>query len=86
MRRRVADPAQIMSPRMYRLEDIREAITHKSALWLASHPGAERHAALERRRCEIGGMLELARRLDDHRLMRFLEAHKDALRRLIEAD
>jgi hypothetical protein len=29
-------------------------------------------------------MLELARRLGDHRLVYFLEAHKDALHRLIE--
>ncbi len=71
---------------MHCLDDIREAITNKSALWLASRPGAARHAALERRCCEIGGMLELARRLEDHRLVRFLEAHKDALRRLLEAD
>lgn len=45
-----------------------------------------RHAALERRRVQIGGMIELARRLDDWRLRRFLEQHKDALTRLIEAD
>ena len=45
-----------------------------------------RHEALERRRVQIGGMIELARRLDDWRLRRFLEQHKDALTRLIEAD
>jgi hypothetical protein len=42
------------------------------------------HESLERRRNQIGGMLELARRLDDYRLIRFLESHKDALSRLIE--
>jgi hypothetical protein len=51
---------------------------------LASYP-EERYATLERRRRELGGMLELARRLDDHRLVRLLERHKDELTRLIEA-
>ena len=45
-----------------------------------------RYEALQRRRVEIGGMIELARRLDEWRLVRLLEQHKDALTRLIEAD
>ena len=68
-----------------RLDEVCGAITHKSALWLASHPDVERYGALEHRRCQIGGMLELARRLQDHRLTRFLETHKDTLRRLMDA-
>jgi hypothetical protein len=67
-----------------RLEEVCAAITNNSARLLASDPDAPCNT-LERRCCEIGGMLELARRLDDHRLARVLEAHKDALRRLIEA-
>ena len=42
------------------------------------------YSALERRWREIGGMIELARRLETHRLVRALEAHKDALRRQME--
>jgi hypothetical protein len=69
--------------RRYRLEDVIEAITSKSTGLLAS--GAdEPYAALDRRWREIGGMLELARRLNDHRLVRALEAHKDALRHLLD--
>jgi hypothetical protein len=44
------------------------------------------YAALERRACQIGGMLEFARRLEDHRLVSFLETHKDALRRRMESE
>ena len=69
---------------MYVVDEIIEAIVNKSVLLLASYP-AERYATLERRRRELGGMLELARRLDDHRLVRLLERHKDELTRLIEA-
>lgn len=68
-----------------RLDALCAAIANKSAVWVAGHGEAERYAALERRWCQIGGMLELARRLEDHRLVRFLETHKDALRRLIDA-
>ena len=66
-----------------RLDEVIEAITNKSTLLTAGHE-TERHIVLERRWREIGGMLELARRLGDHRLVLALEAHKDALRRLIE--
>jgi hypothetical protein len=61
---------------------IMEAITARSAL-IASTPDVS-YAALECRWREIGGMLELARRLDAWRLVRALEAHKDALRRQME--
>jgi hypothetical protein len=53
---------------------------------ITARDGEHRYDALERRRVELGGMLELARRLDDHRLVRFIEDHKDALTRLIDAD
>jgi aryl carrier-like protein len=66
-----------------RLDEVIGAIMHKSTLLAAGHD-SERHIVLERRWREIGGMLELARRLGEHRLVRALEAHKDALRRLIE--
>jgi hypothetical protein len=69
-----------------RLDAVCEAIANTTQSWLARHRSEQRHEALERRRTQIGGMLELARRLSDHRLARFLEAHKDALSRLIEAD
>ena len=69
-----------------RLEAICEAIANKTVLLTAAQPDTPRYQALESRRAQIGGMLELARRLEDHRLVRFLETHKDALSRLIEAD
>jgi hypothetical protein len=53
---------------------------------ITTQDGEHRYDALERRRVELGGMLELARRLNDHRLVRFIENHKDALTRLIDAD
>jgi hypothetical protein len=73
---------------------------------ITAHDGENRYNALERRRVELGGMLELAHRpgarqaaaradqcigrapalLDDWRLARFIENHKDALTRLIDAD
>jgi len=40
---------------------------------------------LKQRRAALGGMLELARRLNAHRLVRALEVHADALTRQIEA-
>ena len=51
---------------------------------ITAHDGENRYDALERRRVELGGMLELVRRLDDWRLARFIEDHKDAL--TIDAD
>lgn len=64
--------------------ELMEAITAATALRIASDPYAP-YTALERRWREVGGMLELARRLGAHRLVRTLEAHKDALRRQMEA-
>ena len=63
--------------------EIMEAITARSTRLLAAEPD-EPYSALECRRREIGGMLELARRLEAWRLVRALEAHKDALRRQME--
>jgi hypothetical protein len=67
-----------------RLDAVCTAIASKSERWVASHSEAERYSALERRWCDIGAMLELARRLEDHRLVRFLEAHKNALHHLLD--
>ena len=69
-----------------RLDEVCDAIANTTQVWLARHRSDQRYEALQSRRAQIGGMLELARRLSDHRLARFLEAHKDALSRLIEAD
>jgi len=52
---------------------------------LATTYADDLHSTLERRRCALGGMLELARALDAWRLVRALEAHKDALSRQLEA-
>ena len=66
------------------IAELMEAIMATTARWIASEPDAP-YTALERRWREVGGMLELARRLEAHRLARALEAHKDALRRQMEA-
>ena len=63
--------------------ELMEAITATTARRIAREPDAP-YSALERRWREIGGMLELARRLETHRLVRALEAHKDALRKRME--
>jgi hypothetical protein len=64
--------------------EILDAITHTSARLLARDPDAI-YAALKQRRAAVGGMLELARRLNAHRLVRALEVHADALTRQIQA-
>ena len=64
--------------------ELMDAITATTARQIASERDAP-YTALERRWREIGGMLELARRLEAHRLARALEAHKDVLRHQIEA-
>jgi len=64
--------------------ELMDAITATTARRIAGEPDAH-YTALERRWREIGGMLELARRLDAWRLVRALEGHKDALRRQMEA-
>ena len=66
-----------------RLDEVCAAIRANSTRRLATDPGGA-YRVIERRCHEVGGMLELARRLDEHRLVRALEAHKDALRRLLE--
>jgi hypothetical protein len=68
------------------LDRVCAAIANRTRAWIAGHDSAQRHDALERRRIALGGMLELARRLEDYGLVRFIENHKDALTRLIEAD
>lgn len=71
---------------MYNREEIQAAIENHTALKLASASSSERFQVMLSRQQQLGGMLELARRLNDHRLVRFLEAHKDALTRMIEAE
>ena len=70
---------------MYDREEIQTAILNHTALKLAAAKDEERYQAMLNRQQQLGGMLELARRLNDHRLVRFLEAQKDALTRMIEA-
>jgi hypothetical protein len=69
-----------------RLDALCAAIASQSARSIAGCGDTGYSAALERRACQIGGMLELARRLEDHRLVSFLETHKDALRRRMESE
>jgi hypothetical protein len=64
--------------------EVMQAVRDKST-WLAATYPEDLHSILEQRRCELGGMLELARTLDAWRLVRALEAHKDDLSRQIEA-
>jgi len=64
--------------------DILNAITNTSARLLARDPDAI-YATLQQRRAAVGGMLELARRLNAHRLVRALEVHADALTRQLQA-
>ena len=71
---------------MYHREEVQTAILNNTALKLAGLDGAQRYQTLQQRSQQLGGMLELARKLNDHRLVRFLEAHKDALTRLIELE
>jgi integrase/recombinase XerD len=68
-----------------RLQKVCAAIEQRTEQCTAAHERAPCHEALERRRGQIGGMLELARQIDDYRLIHFLESHKDALSRLIDA-
>jgi hypothetical protein len=64
--------------------EILEAITNTSALLMARDPDAI-YATLKQRRAALGGMLELARRQNAHRLVRALAVHADALTRQIQA-
>lgn len=65
--------------------ELLEAIANRSAQLLRAARPEALHATLEQRRCAVGGMLELARRLNAHGLVRALESHKDALSRQLEA-
>jgi hypothetical protein len=64
--------------------ELLEAITNQSALLMARDPDAI-YDTLKQRRAALGGMLELARRLNAPRLVRALEVHADALTRQIQA-
>jgi hypothetical protein len=64
--------------------EVMQAIQSKSTR-LAATDSEDLYNTLEQRRYAIGGMLELARVLNAGRLVRALEAHKDALSRQIEA-
>jgi hypothetical protein len=69
-----------------RLDAVCQAIQGRTATCLARASTEQRYSALERRWRDVGAMLELARPLDDYRLVRFLERHKDALRRIIDEE
>ena len=60
--------------------DILDAVTNTTARVLARDPDAI-YATLKQRRAAVGGMLELARQLNAHRLVHALEVHADALTR-----
>jgi hypothetical protein len=64
--------------------EILEAITNQSDRLTGRDPDAI-HATLKQRRAALGGMLELARRMNAPRLVRALEVHADALTRQIQA-
>ncbi|HWM70680.1 MAG TPA: hypothetical protein VNO35_29190 [Steroidobacteraceae bacterium] len=64
--------------------EILDAIANTSARLLARDPDAI-YATLKQRRAAVGGMLELARRLNAYRLVRALEVHADALSLQIQA-
>ena len=71
---------------MYTREEVQAAILNNTALRLSRVEDTERFQAMLNRQQQLGGMLELARRLNDYRLVRFLEAHKDDLTRMIAAE
>lgn len=69
------------------IEEVTTAIENHSALKLAGVPFPGRLQVLESRCQQLGGMIELARRIKaQHTLLRWLEAHRDALRREIEGE
>lgn len=69
------------------VNEIVEAIENHSALKLAGIRFPERLRELEDRYQQLGGMIEITRRLKlDRRLERALEAHRGALRREIEGE
>jgi len=66
------------------LAAVLEAIVNKSVLLLATEPEAH-YETLKARHANLGGMLELAHRLNASDLARALEAHKDVRTRKLEA-
>jgi len=68
---------------MYSLDEVQTAILNHTALKLAGLKGTDYQRALEYRRSEVTGMLELARRINHPLLLRFLMSHHDALMRLM---
>jgi len=66
------------------LAAVLEAIVNKSVLLLAGEPEAH-YETLKARHANLGGMLELARRLNAPDLVRALGVHKDVLTRKLEA-
>lgn len=60
-----------------------ESIASRSVQLMASEPEAK-YETLKARHANLGGMLELARRLNHPRLVRALESHKDLLTRKLE--
>jgi hypothetical protein len=66
------------------IADVMQSIQSNSTRLITTYTD-DLHATLEQRRCALGGMLELARALDTWRLVRVLDAHKDAHSRQIEA-
>ena len=64
--------------------EVMQAIQSKSARLAATYAD-DLYSTLEQRRYALGGMLELARALDAWRLVYALEAHRDDLRRQMEA-
>jgi hypothetical protein len=64
--------------------EILDAVTNTSARVLARDPDAI-YDTLKQRRAAVGGMLELARRLNAHRLVCALEVYADALTRQLQA-
>lgn len=85
----VGETQMVTSPIRFALSEaavveLMGAITATTVRRITGEPDAP-YTALERRWREIGGMLELARRLETYRLVRALETHKDALRHQMEA-
>lgn len=67
-------------------DDIKHAIYNKTILMIAGLDGEARYEALNERRREIAGMIELAQHLGlTPALRRFLERERDYLRGRIEA-
>lgn len=68
-----------------RIEAICASIEQRTNAHLAEDERSPCYERLVHRREQLGGMLELARRLKVPHLIRFLESHKTALRRRMES-